>query len=297
MESGLVSVVIPAFNAAGCIGRALDSALAQTYSQREIIVVDDGSTDDTPAQLSRYGDQVHVVTKENGGLSSARNAGIAAASGEFVAFLDADDWWLPAKLERQVALMRAHPEIGFCSTAAQVVSTEAKLMNVWPCPPATANVLEGIFENPSLIPGSGSGVMLRRAIVDRVGGFETNLRSLEDIDMWMRIASVSGYACVAEPLTMILRSSQSMSRNLDTMRTSALQVLRKNRDLLPSGRRGRFWQACYASTLTDYAKWEYRAGRHGDAIAHLLEAFSRAPVARGRLALGLLLAVLLGRPV
>jgi len=297
MNNGLVSVVIPAYNAAWCIGRALDSALAQTYSQREIIVVDDGSTDDTAAHLDRFGDRIRVICQKNGGLPSARNAGIAAAKGEFVAFLDADDWWLPTKLERQVTLLQAHPEVGFCSSAAQVVSAEGKPLNVWPCPANNSVMLEQIFENPSLIPGSGSGVMLRRALVDRVGDFDRDLRSLEDIDMWMRLASVSGYACIAEALTVILRSSQSMSRNLDAMRSSALQVLRKNRHLLPSAKRGGFWQTCYASTLTDYAKWEYRAGRRGAAIAHLLEAFTRAPVTRGRLALGLLAAVVLGRQV
>lgn len=297
MDSGLVSVVIPAYNAAWCVERALDSALAQTYARREVVVVDDGSTDDTPAVLARYGDRIRVVRQDNRGLSSARNAGIAAARGEFIALLDADDWWLPAKLERQVELMQSHAEVGFCSTAAQVVSFEGAPLNVWPCPSADPTTLERIFENPSLIPGSGSGVMMRKALLERVGGFDPALRSLEDIDMWMRAAAVAGYACIAEPLTVIRRSAQSMSRNIDTMRASALQVMRKNRDLLPARRRGGFWQACYASTLTDYAKWEYRAGRHGNAIAHLLEALARAPVARGRLALGLLAAVLLGRTV
>jgi len=297
MESGLVSVVIPAYNAAWCIARALDSVLAQTYARREIIVVNDGSTDDTTAHLARYGEAIRVLCKDNGGLSSARNAGIGAADGEFVALLDADDWWLPAKLERQVALLRERPDVGFCSTAAQVLTSDGRPLNLWSCPPAGASLLEHIFDNPSLIPGSGSGVMVRRALIEQIGGFDHRLRSLEDVDMWMRLASVTGYDCIREPLTVIYRSPHSLSRNLDTMRGAALGVLRKNRGLLAPQRRGRFWQACYASTLSDYAKWEYRAGRRIKAITHLIEALARAPLARGRLALGLLAAVLRGENI
>ncbi len=292
MVRDLVSIVIPAYNAAWCINRSVDSALDQTYGLCEVIVVDDGSTDDTASHLFRYGEAIRIVRKDNGGLPSARNAGIAAARGEFVAFLDADDWWLQAKIERQVALLRKRPEVGFCSTAAEIVGSDGSPLNQWACPNTNPNVLENIFENLSLIPGSGSGVMLRHSLLAHVGLFDSDLRSLEDVDMWMRLTAIGGYACISEPLTIILRSSQSMSRNLDVMRTSALHVLRKNRHLLARHRRDRFWQACYASCLSDYAKWEYRAGRHGDAIAHLIEALMRAPLSRGRLVLGLLLAVL-----
>lgn len=297
MEDALVSVVIPAYNAAWCVERAVDSAVAQTYARREIVVVDDGSTDATPVVLARYGDGVRIVRQPNGGLPRARNAGIAAARGEFVAFLDADDWWLPEKLARQVALLQSRPQLGFCSTAAQVVGEDGRPLKLWPCPGGCDRMIERLFENPSVIPGSGSGVVMRRALAERIGGFDPALHSLEDIDMWMRAAAAAGYACIAEPLTVIHRSAQSMSRSLDTMRAAALLVLRKNRNLLAPERRGRFWQSCYAATLTDYAKWEHRAGRRRDAVRHLLEALARAPLARGRLALSLLAAVMLGRSV
>ncbi|MFN0315347.1 MAG: glycosyltransferase family A protein, partial [Burkholderiales bacterium] len=240
---------------------------------------------------------IRVIHKHNGGLPSARNTGISASRGSFVAFLDADDWWLPEKIERQVALMRAHPHVGFCSTTAQTVSADGNPLGIWACPSARDNQLEAIFENLSLIPGSGSGVLVRHSLFRQAGLFESKLRSLEDVDMWMRLAAISGYACIPEALTVIRRSSNSMSRNLDVMRVSALGVLRKNRRLLAPGRRGRFWHACYASALSDYAKWEYRAGRRMDALLHLIEAFARAPITRGRLTLGLLAAVVRGETI
>jgi glycosyltransferase involved in cell wall biosynthesis len=292
-----VSVVIPAYNAAWCVGRAIDSALAQQYSDREVIVVDDGSTDATADVLARYRDAIRVVGKRNEGLSSARNTGIRAAVGEFVAFLDADDHWLPAKLMRQVALLDSHPEIGFCSTAASLVSPDGTRLGEWPCPQPVDNMLREIFARNAAVAGSGSAVVARRELFKRSGMFDESLKSLEDIDMWMRLAAITRYACVPELLTVILRNPASMSRNLDVMRESAIRVLHKNRSLLAASDRGAFWQASYATMLADYAKWEYRAGRRLAAIGHLCEGLLRAPFARGRLLLGLMVAMAVGERI
>jgi len=129
-EAPDVSVVIPAYNAAWCVAKAIESVLVQEGADFEIIVVDDGSTDDTAAVLARYGDAIRVVRQRNQGLSAARNAGIRAAQGEFVAFLDADDWWLAGKLGQQLALMHTRPELGFCSTAARVEDPDGRLLNL-----------------------------------------------------------------------------------------------------------------------------------------------------------------------
>ena len=292
-----VSVLIPAYNAAWCVGRAIDSALAQCFTDREVIVVDDGSTDATAVALARYGEAIRVVSKENGGLSSARNAGIRAAAGALVAFLDADDYWLPTKLRQQVALMDSHPEIGFCSTAAALEAPDGSPLGEWACAQPGDNMLREIFARNAAVAGSGSAVVARRDLFDRAGMFDESLNSLEDIDMWMRLSAITGYACVPEPLTVVRRTPDSMSRNLDVMRESAIHVLRKNRRLLAPSEQGAFWQACYASMLADYAKWEYRAGRRLAAIGHLCEGMARAPFARGRLMLGLMLAMATGEPL
>jgi len=293
----LVSVIMPAYNVAWCVGRAVDSALAQDIREREVIVVDDGSTDDTAQVLAGYGDAIRVLHQENRGMSAARNAGIRAARGDYIAFLDSDDWWLPGKLSRQVELMRSRPEIGFCSTAARVEDPKGQLLNLWPCRHARTDILETLFAENAAIAGGCSAVVARKSLLDRTGLFDESLRGFEDPDLWMRLAAVSGYACIDEVLVVILRREKSVSRNLDAMRTAALRSMRKNRALLPVERQGRFWRNCLAGVYTDYAKPAYRAGRHGLALADTLRALMLSPVGRGRLCLGLLRDILLGKPL
>lgn len=290
-----VSVVIPAFNAAWCVGKAIDSVLAQDYLDFELIVVDDGSTDDTRAVLAAYGNRVRVVPQANGGLSSARNAGILAARGSLVAFLDADDWWLPGKLARQVELMQLRPELGFSSTAARVEDLEGRLLNIWPRASWNGSFLAHLFGSNADVAGSGSAVIVRRELFDQVGTFDESLRSLEDIDMWMRLAAVSAYDCIEEPLVVILKRPVSMSRNLEVMRDAAVRVMEKNRALLPVRLQGSYWRACVASIHGDYAKWRYREGQRARALGELGNIFRLAPISRGRLGLGLLKDMMLGR--
>src|SRR5690606_5827197 len=130
-----------------------------------------GSTDDTARVLAEYGDRVRVVSKPNGGLSSARNAGIAAARGRYVAFLDADDAWLPEKLARQVALMEGNDNLVFCSTAARIESPEGERLGDWSCTQSSLPVLEAIFATNAHVAGSGSAVLARKDAFARVGGF------------------------------------------------------------------------------------------------------------------------------
>lgn len=295
-EKPVVSIVMPAYNVAWCVARAIDSVLAQSLRGFELIVVNDGSTDDTRQVLQRYGDTLKVIDQDNAGMSAARNTGIRAARGEYVAFLDADDWWLPEKLSRQLELMRARPELGFCSTAARVENPQGEFVNDWHCPPLdTVNVLETLFSENAAIAGGCSAVMVRKELFQRVGLFDESLRGFEDPDLWIRLAAVSGYACIPEPLVVILRREQSVSRNLNAMRESALKSIKKNRALLPAERRGGFWRCSLAGVYTDYAKGAYRAGRRRAALADILRAFALSPVGRGRLCLGLMKDVLLGR--
>lgn len=297
MGTATVSVVIPAYNAEWCVERAVDSALAQTYQPLEILVVNDGSTDDTAAKAQYFGGLVRLIDQPNGGLSNARNAGIRLAQGEWIAFLDADDYWLPRKLEQQIKLLEANPALGFCSTSARVETPSGAKLNLWHCPIQSGPTLHTIFNQNAAIAGSGSAVLARRDLLLATGLFDESLQSLEDIDMWLRLAAITRYGCVEEPLTVILKRPDSMSRNLDVMRQSALCVMRKNRNLLEHELRGRFWQAAYATVLADYAKWEYRIGRKRTAVLHLLEAFARAPIHRGRLLLSLLTAMVLGQRI
>ncbi len=115
-EPGLVSVVVPSYNRGYIIERAIDSVLAQSYDRLEVIVVDDGSTDDTRRRVEAYGEPVRYLHRANGGVSAARNTGLEAARGEFIALLDSDDAWMPWKLAAQVRFLRAHPDVGMVWT-------------------------------------------------------------------------------------------------------------------------------------------------------------------------------------
>jgi glycosyltransferase involved in cell wall biosynthesis len=293
----LVSVVIPAYNAAWCVGKAIDSVLAQDFQDFEVIVVNDGSTDDTAAVLAGYGDAIRVVHQANGGMSSARNAGISASRGELIAFLDSDDWWLPGKLGSQVELMRARPEVGFSSAAARVEDPDGRLLNLWGCSQWSGSFLEHLFQNNGGIAGGSSALMVRRDVLERVGFYDETLGGVEDADLWIRLAAVTEYACIPEPQVVVLRRPGSVSRNVEGMRRGAIQVMEKNRHLLPPPLRGSYWRTGLASVHADYAKWRYRAGRRGAALMDVARIFLLAPIARGRLGLGLLKDILLGRPV
>ncbi|HEX7273211.1 MAG TPA: glycosyltransferase family A protein [Casimicrobiaceae bacterium] len=296
-ESTVVSVVIPAYNVAWCIRRAIDSVLGQDFGRCELIVVNDGSTDRTAEVLAAYGEKLRAIDQPNRGMSAARNAGIRSAGGMYIAFLDADDWWLPGKISRQVELMESRPELGFCSTAARVEDGDGRLLNQWGCAQSNTNMLETLFARNAAIAGGCSAVMVRRGLFDRVGMFDETLGGFEDPDLWMRLAAVSGYACIDETLAVILRRERSVSRNLDSMRSAALRSMRKNRALLPASLRGGFWRDCLAGVYTDYAKPAYRAGRLGQAYGDTLRALLLSPFGRGRLCLGLLRDFLLQRPM
>jgi len=283
-----VSVVIPAYNAAWCVRKAIDSVLGQTFRDVEVVVVDDGSTDGTADTLATYGQSIRVLRQRNGGLSSARNAGIRASQAEYVAFLDADDWWLPGKLAPQVELLRSRPELGFVSAAARVEDADGQLLNLWSCSTCTGPFLPRLFGANGDVAGSGSAVVARRQLFDQVGGFDESLRSLEDVDMWMRLAAVSGYACIAEPAVVILKRPGSMSRNLEVMRNAAVQVMRKNRHLLPADLQGAYWRRCMAAVHGDYAKWRYREGQRLAAAAEVAQLLMLSPWGSGRLGMGLL---------
>ena len=289
-----VSVIIPAYNAAAFVQRAVDSVLAQTWQDLELLVVDDGSADDTVKLLGGYGDRLCLITQANGGPAAARNRGLHAARGEFVAMLDADDWWEPGKLAEQVALLDASPDIGFCSTATRVVNGRGTTVGEWPCTPQCAPLTEALFINSASIAGSTSGVLVRRALLLEAGGFDTTLRGFEDPDLWIRLSARTSYACIPHALTVVVRTPGSVSSHLPNMRAAMLASFRKNRTLLPASKRGSYWRAACAGALTDYAKTAWRAGDRRHGLGWAAEALLRSPLGRGRLALGLIVAMLRG---
>jgi glycosyltransferase involved in cell wall biosynthesis len=278
--------------------RAVDSVLAQTQVARtwNCIVVDDGSTDGTRSRAGNlWRTPCACCPKPNRGPAAARNTGLECrAQAIYVAFLDADDWWEADKLAAQVTLLDSHPELGFCSTATRLVDSIGMPLGDWPCQAPSSQLPDALFMNGALISGSTSGVLARRALVQQAGGFDVALRGYEDPDLWIRLSAIAGYACIPRALTVVVRTPGSVSSHLPNMRKATLASFRKNRHLLPAGKQGRFWRAACAGALTDYAKTAWRAGARRHAWVWTVEALVRSPLGRGRLALGLLLAMYRG---
>lgn len=194
------SVVIPAYNASRWIERTVASALAQTLPDIEVIVVDDGSADDTTDRLSAFGDRLTLIRQANAGVAAARNAGAARATADHIAFLDSDDVWSPDKIERQVALFDENPDVVLVHCGVREID-ENDL-------PLTGEVLRGctgdvhrdlILQRPA-ISGGGSGAMFARWAFDSVGGFDTRFSTSADWHLWLRITRLGPVAMVPEPL-------------------------------------------------------------------------------------------------
>jgi glycosyltransferase involved in cell wall biosynthesis len=188
------STVIPAYNAANTVARAIDSALAQTYPPVEVIVVDDGSSDDTAAVVERYGDTVRLIRQANGGPGAARNAGARVASGDWIALLDADDVWLPHKLDVQ-ARYADDPTVGviFCSRQT-LPATRLSAAQSFDC----------LWEKNCVI---ASSALIRKAAFDAVGGFHEarELIAVEDYNLWLRLAAAQwAFTVCKEPLVCYL---------------------------------------------------------------------------------------------
>ncbi|MDY6831637.1 MAG: glycosyltransferase family A protein [Thermodesulfobacteriota bacterium] len=193
----LVSVVIPTCNRGPMVTDAVASVLSQDYPAIETIVVDDGSSDDTPGRLSLLKDRVTLITQENRGVSAARNAGVAHARGEYIAFLDSDDRWLPEKISTQIAFFVSHPEALICQTE------EAWIKNGKPLSPrARHKKRSGMIFEPSLALClvSPSAVMMRKKFFLDVGGFDESLPACEDYDLWLRISMAHPIHLIETPL-------------------------------------------------------------------------------------------------
>ncbi|MFL6183180.1 MAG: glycosyltransferase family 2 protein, partial [Actinomycetes bacterium] len=172
-EVALVSVIIPSYNHAHYLGQAIGSVLSQSYRNFEIIVVDDGSTDETSEVASRY-ERVRIVRQENRGLSGARNRGLREAKGEYVVFLDADDKLLPGALEAGLRCFEAHPECAFVSGTSRPIAEDGALLSQ-----RSDTVVEGDHYLKLLrrnYIGMHATVMYRRSVFDDVGGFDVTLR-------------------------------------------------------------------------------------------------------------------------
>lgn len=204
MKTLPISVVIPAFNAEATLERALQSVLSQAHSVSEIIVVDDGSTDSTRVVSERHGAAIRYISQENRGVSVARNRGIAEASEEWIAFLDADDEWLPGKLEEQVRRLHEDLEVKWICSNMEIAGNDGGTRLQMPRRfQSLADAGSPIPFFPSLRSGvqfQTSGFIIHSSVFREVGTFDPKLRVCQDRDLWWRIAlkhPLVGYVPIA----------------------------------------------------------------------------------------------------
>lgn len=239
------------------VREAIESVLAQSFAAYELIVVDDGSTDNSAQELQRFDSKLKLLTGQKKGVSAARNYAVSHSSGRYLAFLDSDDLWRPAKLERQTAFMERHPECQICQTEEIWIRNGTRVN-----PKAVHRKASGdiFLRSLDLCLVSPSAVMMTRQLFEKIGGFDEALPVCEDYDLWLRVAVDHEVALIPEPLVIkrgghadqLSRSLWGMDRfrvqalakllrgDLErTRRAAALATLRRKIAVLASGARKR----------------------------------------------------------
>ena len=252
-EQPLVSIIIPTYNRKAYIVDAIDSCLAQTYPNCEIIVVDDGSTDDTEVFLrNRYGGQIRYIHQKNQGPGIARNTGIAAARGDFIHFCDTDDQLLPEKVQKSVDYLQTHPQIAVVHTYYQFVASDGKTpVETRPFPSFGDNLFCELLKltgNHILI----SSTIIRKSALDDVGGFpdDPGHRSAEDWDLFLRLSFKYQFHGIPERLVLRRTHGAMMSDNDYYGALGRLKTIQRARNYQ--------WQSCMLGT--DFDRIE--AARH-----------------------------------
>jgi glycosyltransferase involved in cell wall biosynthesis len=290
-KTGLISVVIPCFNQAHFLGEAIESVLAQTYPSFEIIVIDDGSTDNTAGVATRYSG-VHYIRQNNQGLSAARNTGLRHSTGDYLVFLDADDRLLPAALESGIAYLSVHPDCAFVSghyrlIAAdgtvlptwrekragteqyfmsgpyELIGADGAILNRWPQQQVLNEHYTALLERNYIV--MHATVMYRRAVFEAVGEYNPSLQACEDYDLYLRIARQFPVACHDQVVADYRQHGTNMTRNSAMMLNSVLGVLRSQ------------WPYVQGNTIREQAyrlgekSWQafYVKQARGEAWAHL----------------------------
>lgn len=269
-----VSVIIPTYNYARFVTEAIDSALSQTLAPHEVIVVDDGSTDDTRDRVARYGDRVRYIFQENRGLSAARNAGLAAATGDALALLDSDDAFHPRKLELQAACLDADPTVGLVGTRA---FSDPSLL--WPkveTPSASVLPLEAHVIRTLFCPSSA---LFRRTLLETIGDFDRAVSGSADRDYWIRAAVASRVAVLESPLTFYRLHAGAMNRNAALMIAHERAVLDKSFAMPELRHRFFLRRRAYSLAASSAAYMLFRdAGRSRAAAVACLKSFLYYPL-------------------
>jgi glycosyltransferase involved in cell wall biosynthesis len=270
--SGKVSVIIPTYNRENFITKAIDSVMAQTYRNVEVVVIDDGSTDNTFSLVGQYGKTVTYFYQENRGIAGARNAGIRKSNGDYIAFLDSDDYWVPEKLERQMELFQKHPEYGM--VASQCASV----------------LLNGSFRSKNRQGKSGwvfidlfmknfirtSSAVITRECIDTVGLFDEGLTECEEYDLWLRIAAKYPVGFINESLAVYTDNPHGTCMDSLAGRLLRLKVLEKDyiQKMLPK----KLYNRRIAENCHHIGRHYQKRGNRQEALLYLRRAQHLSPL-------------------
>ena len=250
-----VSVVIPAFNKANLTIKTIESILGQTYGNIEVIVVDDGSTDDTKNKLQLFGDRIHYIYKQNGGACSARNVGIKQATGEYIALIDCDDIFYPEKIAKSIECLEKKPDYGFVYTGAYFINGDGDVISEhrisdYPTSGLIASrlILKNFICN--------STVVVRKECFKEVGYFDEKIFIPADWDMWLRLSEKYKAAYIDDKLTGYRLTDSYTASNVETGINETVYVLDKafsRNNHISSGLKKRCLANVYFSYGLDYA--------------------------------------------
>lgn len=280
--AGLVSVVVPVFNGEKYLRQTVESVLAQTYQAIEVVAVDDGSTDSSPEILTGYGPPIRVIRQSNAGVGAARTRGAEESLGEFVCFLDQDDWWEPLKIAKQVACFRSDERIGLVHTDVAYFDSDREEFVPCPNPNARPQDLAGECYERLLLgnPICNSAVMVRRRDLIAAGAFDRRVagNTVQDYEMWLRVSRSARLGFVADQATFFRLHSEQGHKDRRAMLNEELKVLlwHKSASAWRSSATGR---RRMAQLLDELATAHFDAGDAAKARATFCQAlrYSAAP--------------------
>jgi glycosyltransferase involved in cell wall biosynthesis len=225
-----VSVIVPAYNSADYTVETVESILAQTYRDFELIVVDDGSTDHTREAMGAFGHRIQYAYKENGGACSARNFGIARARGEYIACLDCDDLWLPEKLERSVAALDEHLDWALVFSPSFLIDAQGGVIGCSNYRPDLGQAFRELLKGNFIVAAT---VVMRRSHMLEVGPFDESIFIPADWDLWLRLVRKHPIGCIDMPLSKYRMTSSYTLRHVDQFIEESMYTLDKHLDSAP----------------------------------------------------------------
>jgi hypothetical protein len=289
MNPGMaVSVLMPVFNAEAYLAQAVESILGQTFKDFEFIIVDDGSTDASPALLQHYArkdGRIHLISRENRGIARTRNELLSQAQGEFVAMMDADDIALPDRLSRQIAFLQHHPEVVCLGSSYQLIDEAGRLLLTCFAVPEEDTDIQR-----QLLTGCGGvhqpTVMFRRATAIAIGGYDEAMPVCEDLDLWMRMGEVGKLANLKQPLVQYRLHARSISEQNPNLETEYSRIACE-RAWQRRGIEGRFeatgeWRpgadpASRHRFMLQYGWWAFNSCQRGTAMLYGSRAIATKP--------------------